>query len=98
MQSGGNRCYKDTEGSVFLRLSYNIQSVLRSLHSIHAIYDYFTDAHHSGTLLINIHAGRRCATNADCRLAYWQVNDVNIVVKALTDSLSLNFESSESPV
>ena len=27
------------------------------------------------------YGGRRCATNADCRLAYWQVNEVNIVVK-----------------
>ena len=33
-------------------------NLLRSLHSIHAIYDYFTDVHHSGTLLINIHAGQ----------------------------------------
>ena len=32
--------------------------LLRSLHSIHAIHDYFTDVHHSGTLLINIHAGQ----------------------------------------
>ena len=65
--------------------------LLRSLHSIHAIHDYFTDMHHNGTLWINIHAGRRCATNADCRLAYRQVNEVNIVMKALTDFLSLNF-------
>ena len=28
MQSGGNRCYKVTEGSEFLRVSCNIQSVL----------------------------------------------------------------------
>ena len=28
-----------------------------------------------------ITAGTRCATNADCRLTDWQVNEVNIVVK-----------------
>ena len=54
---------------------------LRSLHFIHAIHNYFTGVHHSGTLLINIHAGRWCATNTNCRLAYWQVNKVNIVGK-----------------
>ena len=32
------------------------------------------------------------ATNTDCRLADWQVNELNIVMKlnALTDFLSLN--------
>ena len=33
-------------------------NLLRSLHSIHAIHGYFTDVHHSGALLINIHAGQ----------------------------------------
>ena len=39
----------------------------------------------SGNLTINwlpkFQFFRRCATNADCRLADWQVNEVNIVVK-----------------
>ena len=32
-------------------------------------------------IIANLALRARCATNADCRLADWQVNEVNIVVK-----------------
>ena len=53
-------------------------NLLRSLYSIHAIHD-FIEVHHSGTLLINIHAVQAVCDKR--RLAYLQVNKVNIVVK-----------------
>ena len=40
-----------------------------------------------------------CATNADCKLADWQVNEENFIVEiAVTESLSLKFKSFKSLV